>query len=131
MRTIPLTSPTIIKFVNEPFWYVQNYECSDQYNVCNIFRSVISDPDLTYIDVDRFYESLDTVYYAHVDECSSGECEWNMVAKLTNGLFIYFTAGCDNTGFGCIGGMVLYACRSLDNILAFALDEKQRILFKN
>jgi hypothetical protein len=72
-------------------------------------------------DVGNFPENIKTVFWCHEGE--NDEDGWSLLAQLENGLYIYFYAWCDYTGFDCQGGMELWASSSYENLIEYAISE--------
>ncbi len=74
-----------------------------------------------------FPENITEVFYFQNGE--HDQEQWYLVAKLDNGVFAYYCAGCDYTGFDCQGSMRLTLADTLDNLLEYALGEWRRTEF--
>lgn len=73
-----------------------------------------------------------------VHEGVQDEEPWHSLARLDSGLYIYYKAWCDYTGFDCQGGMKLYVSKNRPSLIQFAMDEtayrlylKETVWFKN
>lgn len=88
----------------------------------------------TYDYKSKFYKCLREIMYFNYRGDSSGELEeeqYTLVAKWVTGDYIYVNAWHDYTGFGCQGGMKLYADKNIDNLARFCMSEKVREAFYN
>lgn len=52
--------------------------------------------------------------------------DWLGVFRLKDGRFAVASGGCDYTGWDCQAGNNLTVCKSMNDVLAFGLDESQR-----
>lgn len=64
--------------------------------------------------------------YIWGEEGGHDEGEWNLLAKLKNGKYIFFTAWCDYTGFDCQSGIKLYVAKDIVTLVDKAMDKNQR-----
>ena len=112
-----------------PFGYLR----SGEYILADIITPLAMQQD---IDVGDFPSNVAEVVWAH--EGVKDEEPWYAFARLTSGLYVYYTAWCDYTGFDCRGGMKLYCSRNRATLIQFAMEErayqqylKETVWFKN
>ena len=60
--------------------------------------------------------------YLWIHEGCNDDEPWKALCRLENGIFIFYKAECDYTGFDCQGNMQLWAARDLKTLLDLAMD---------
>lgn len=60
--------------------------------------------------------------YLWIHEGCNDEEPWKAVARLNDGVFVFYKAECDYTGFDCQGHMMVWAARDLATLLDLAMD---------
>jgi len=75
-------------------------------------------------DCEDFPENIEE--YIWGEEGENDNADWNLLAKLTNGKFILFTAWCDYTGFDCQSGIKLYVASNIEILFNKAMTTGQR-----
>jgi hypothetical protein len=60
--------------------------------------------------------------YLWIHEGENDGEPWKAVALLKDGVFVFYKAECDYTGFDCQGNMMLWAARDLATLLDLAMD---------
>jgi len=74
--------------------------------------------------VKDFPHNVRFVYYFEVGKPDYDQ--WRLVGILKNGLYFYYDAGCDYTGFDCQGSMRLYLSDDFDELADKAMHETVR-----
>lgn len=69
---------------------------------------------------------LAKVYFAQEGE--NDEESWIFIAHHSDGIYVYFTASCDYTGFDCQGGGEVYYSTNLETFWNYCLDTHARTL---
>ena len=103
-------------FLNDP-----DPDDVDKYTIENILTPIIGVEDL---DPGNFPDNISRYIFGRKGE--HDELPWNLLCQLNNGVFAYFVAWCDYTGFDCRGGMKLYLAPDLKTLVDMALEEDVR-----
>lgn len=74
----------------------------------------------------KFPDNIVEYYWIH--EGHNDEDAWELLCKLDNGNFAFYSAWCDYTGFDCQGGMKLIVSKDLKRLFYEGLTERQREL---
>lgn len=74
------------------------------------------------------YEEFEKIYYKQA--AANDENNWIFFVKCKNGLYVYFNAGCDYTGFGCQGGGTIFYDDNLEHMWKYGLDNNMRDLLQ-
>jgi hypothetical protein len=74
----------------------------------------------------KFPDNIVEFYWLH--EGHNDEDAWQLLCKLNNGNFAFYSAWCDYTGFDCQGGMKLIVSKDLKRLFYDGLTEAQRTL---
>lgn len=77
-------------------------------------------------DAGKFPNNIVEFYWLH--EGRNDDDAWELLCKLDNGNFAFYTAWCDYTGFDCQGGMKLIVSKDLKRLFYEGLTERQREL---
>ncbi len=83
-------------------------------------------------DMADMADILDCTKYERVylfQEGCPDEEEWIFVVKHQNGNFVFFCAGCDNSGFGCQGGGTIYYDKDGKKMWKYGFDDSLRYKF--
>ena len=75
-------------------------------------------------DAGKFPDNIVEFYWLH--EGHNDEDAWQLLCKLDNGNFAFYSAWCDYTGFDCQGGMKLIVSKDLKRLFYDGLTEAQR-----
>ncbi len=102
-----------------PFGFIGDDEDGFDYTVKDIVKSIIIEETP---DVGNFPHNIKEYYWIHE---GSNDCEdWSACGTLTNGLYFFFVANCDYTGFDCQGEMKLYVSKSFETLCEHGMGEK-------
>jgi hypothetical protein len=93
------------------------------YNIEDIFTPLFGSEE-TVKDCEGFPNNIDKVLWAQEGENDAEE--WILLCQLNNGLFAYYIAFCDYTGFDCQGGMDLYVAKTSELLIKNAANDRQR-----
>ncbi len=77
---------------------------------------IVGQPDE---DIGNFPENIAEYYW--VRNGANDEEPWLALCRLTNGVYVFYKGECDYTGFDCQGSMDIYASRSTDILLQYAM----------
>ena len=54
---------------------------------------------------------------------------WYLACKLKNGIYAFFHAYCDYTGFDCRGGIELTLADNIENLIEYGMGNVERCTF--
>jgi hypothetical protein len=77
-------------------------------------------------DAGNFPNNITEFYWLH--EGHNDDDAWELLCRLDNGNFAFYSAWCDYTGFDCQGGMKLIVSKDLKRLFYEGLTERQREL---
>ena len=80
------------------------------------------------LDYDTFPKNIVEIYYYQVGVADN--VDWILVCLLTNGVYAYFRAWCDYTGFICQGGTELILADSIENLQDYGMSGAVRKQFR-
>ncbi len=100
----PLDQPDLTGF-EYPFSCI-NEDILYYYNLADITKGFVDEEP---VDAGNFPTNITDVYWIHEGE-NDGDA-WECLCKLENGLYAYYRASCDYTGFDCQGEMELHLTR--------------------
>ena len=75
-------------------------------------------------DAGKFPNNITEFYW--VSEGCNDEAPWELLCKLDNGNYAFYSAWCDYTGFDCQGGMKLIVSQDKTRLFYEGLTESQR-----
>lgn len=110
----PLAKPNL-EALEFPFGFV-NSSYLDMYKMSEIARGFV---DEEVCDVGDFPKNIAEYYWIHEGE--RDEEAWHLLCRLDNGLYAYYCASCDYTGFDCQGMMRLFVSRNALRIFEEAM----------
>ncbi len=87
-----------------PFSFI--HDNPERYNVEDMVKGFVDEDP---VDAGNFPENITEVYW--IQNGKNDGDEWECLCKLENGLYAYYRASCDYTGFDCQGGMDLQVTR--------------------
>jgi hypothetical protein len=99
----PLDQPTLTGF-EYPFSCIEDE--SMLYSIQDMTKGFVDEDP---VDAGNFPANITDVYWIHEGE-NDGDA-WECLCKLENGLYAYYRASCDYTGFDCQGMMELHLTR--------------------
>ena len=109
-----------------PFSFIAGSEdegwCGE-YNTADFTEGLLSEEKC---DAGKFPDNIVEFYWLH--EGHNDEDAWQLLCKLDNGNFAFYSAWCDYTGFDCQGGMKLIVSKDLKCLFYDGLTEAQRAL---
>jgi hypothetical protein len=107
-----------------PFSYIAGSEdegwCGD-YDTADFTEGLLGEEKC---DAGKFPDNIVEFYWLH--EGHNDEDAWQLLCKLDNGNFAFYTAWCDYTGFDCQGGMKLIVSKDLKSLFYDGLTRIQR-----
>jgi hypothetical protein len=115
----PITNPNI-KALEYPFSFIINQEYDIQYFCKGILSEDKEDPG-------DFPNNIIEYYWIHEGE--NDEEPWICLCKLDNGVYAFYSASCDYTGFDCQGGMELVISKNLDKLFNEGMTENDRCIW--
>jgi len=116
---VPLLSPEEIK---EDFSYPFGCISKKDYHIENFYNETIySEIDVKYAK--NFHENITQIYFYDYDDRDDDDNTWELIGKLSNDYYFYYSAGCDYTGFECRGEMSLYLNSTLCNLLNYNVEQ--------
>lgn len=110
----PLAKPNL-KALEFPLGFI-NCSFLDMYKMSEIARGFVDEEPC---DVGDFPKNIAEYYWIHEGE--RDEETWHLLCRLDNGLYAYYSASCDYTGFDCQGMMRLFVSRSALRIFEEAM----------
>jgi hypothetical protein len=93
----------------------------------NIFKPIPGGDVVELENLTDFDTKIEKIYC--YQEGENDKEDWFLFAKLTNGIFIVYSATCDYSGFDCRGGMELQASRDFNTIFEKGLADPDRELY--
>jgi hypothetical protein len=116
----------------QPMLRLQFY---DPFSHCSMLGEIKSVPPFTKLQVpprptekEHMYQMVDRILWFYPG-CNDAD-PWNLLFQTTvPGLYGYYTAWCDYTGFDCRGGMDLYVAHNPLDLVRFAMDQVARSSF--
>ena len=110
-----------------PFSYIAGSEeekgWCDGYDVDDFVEGLLGEEKC---DAGKFPDNIAEFYWLH--EGHNDEDAWQLLCKLDNSNYAFYTAWCDYTGFDCQGGMKLIVSKDLKRLLYEGLTERSRAL---
>lgn len=107
-----------------PFSFIAGSEdegwCGE-YNTADFTEGLLSEEKC---DAGKFPDNIVEFYWLH--EGHNDEDAWQLLCKLDNGNFAFYSAWCDYTGFDCQGGMKLIVSKDLKCLFYDGLTDAQR-----
>jgi hypothetical protein len=107
-----------------PFSFISNNTKNgySKYYVLSQFSRGLLDEEP--IDPGNFPDNIEKYYWVHNGE--NDEEPWELLCKLNNGIYAYYSAWCDYTGFDCQGTMKLIVSRNLKRLFYEGLTDNER-----
>jgi hypothetical protein len=112
----PILEPTL-SVLEYPFSFITNGD----YKVTNFCRGVPGDEPC---DPGNFPNNIAEFYWIH--EGAHDEEPWTCLCRLDSGLYVFYLAHCDYTGFDCQGEMVMFVARAKELLFYQGLTSAQR-----
>lgn len=115
-----------------PFSYIKGSENNCDgfawgWDTNNFTEGVLSEEKC---DAGNFPNNIVEFYWIH--EGHNDEDAWELLCKLDNGNFAFYSAWCDYTGFDCRGGMKLIVSKDLRRLFYEGMSQRNReICFKD
>jgi hypothetical protein len=119
----PLSAPNT-KALEYPFSFIGDKEY--QYAVSDFCKGIIHEEPH---DPGNFPLNIEEYYWIH--EGKNDEESWYCLCKLDNGLYAFYSARCDYTGFDCQGEMRLCVSKDLSILFKYGLTTAKRKLCIN
>lgn len=97
------------------------------------FSSIIGEQDICCNDAPQRITNMNNITEIYFQQDGEKDEETWILVYHTNaygGLYVYFEASCDYTGFDCRGGGEVKYSRNYDNLIRFGLPEEVRNLMK-
>lgn len=103
--------------LEEPFLYIYDYEPHA--------TPIVGQVEITlnhqwWLEIEHYYWIFGG---AHDDE------SWRFLARLKNGIYVFYTASCDYTGFDCQGDMKVWASHDPAVLLLYAMGNRDYDLY--
>jgi hypothetical protein len=111
----PLTNPDTTK-LNYPFEFI------DIYDPTIFIRGIPTES--TVCDADDFPNNIAEYYWIREGE-NDGDA-WELLCKLDNNCYVFYSANCDYTGFDCQGGMRAYISKDKNTLFYMGMSEEER-----
>lgn len=102
-----------IECLRYPFGYI-----GSEYRFEDMYKEVLGYP----CDEEKVYgfpQNIKEYYWIRPGE--NDEDAWLVLGRLKSGLFFFYKAWCDYTGFDCQGGMDLYACEDWKGLIKMTM----------
>lgn len=110
-----------------PFSFIRRAEDANSwgadYDTKNFCKGLLDEEKC---DAGNFPDNIVEFYWLH--EGHNDEDAWQLLCKLDNDNYAYYTAWCDYTGFDCQGGMTLIVSKNLKKLFYEGLTEHSREL---
>lgn len=116
----PIVAPNK-KVLEYPFSYI-GY--GTDYRVSGFQRGLIDEAPL---DCGDFPNNITQFFW--ISEGKNDERPWYCLCQLDNGIYAFYRAFCDYTGFDCQGGMQLFVSRDLRKLFYEGMTSKERELY--
>jgi hypothetical protein len=111
----PLTNPDTSK-LDYPFEFI------DIYDPTEFIRGIPTDTDKS--DPGDFPNNITEYYWIREGE-NDGDA-WELLCKLDNDCYVFYSASCDYTGFDCQGGMKAYISKDKNTLFYMGMSEEER-----
>lgn len=120
---IPLFAPPI-KQLEYPFSYISQTDADGLalYLVKDFIRPIPT--DTTQSDPGNFPHNI--IEYYWIREGENDGNPWELLCKLDNDNYVFYSANCDYTGFGCQGGMRAYVSKDKNAIFYMGMNKEER-----
>jgi hypothetical protein len=119
---IPLYNPQLSK-LQYPFSFISQFDNDDAlYITKNFIRPIPT--DTTQSDPGNFPNNIKEYYWIREGENDGNP--WELLCKLDNDCYVFYSACCDYTGFDCQGGMRAYISKDKDAIFNMGMNEEER-----
>jgi hypothetical protein len=119
---IPLYNPSINN-LEYPFSFISQTENDTALYIINDFiRPIPTDTDKS--DPGNFPNNITEYYWIREGE-NDGQA-WELLCKLDNDCYVFYTASCDYTGFDCQGFMKAYISKDKNAIFYMGMNEEER-----
>lgn len=105
--------------LDEPYTYLNE---SPEYEVASIIRRPPVDNDT--LSAGDFPANVAEYYWIRGGE--HDEQPWCALGRLKTGVYFYFTAWCDYTGFDCRGGMNLWLSKTRESVISHGMNDSER-----
>jgi hypothetical protein len=119
---IPLYNPST-ENLNYPFSFIGRSEDKNALYVAKDFIRPIP-TDKTQSDPGNFPNNITEYYWIREGE-NDGD-SWELMCKLDNDCYVFYSASCDYTGFDCQGGMKAYISKDKNAIFYMGMNEEER-----
>lgn len=110
------------KALEYPFSFINDHDI--YYKPSHICTGLVDEEP---IEIGDFPNNINEYYWIH--EGSNDEENWHLFCKVVaadgKDAYVYYTAGCDYTGFDCQGDMKIYISRNASALL-YSLDQGVR-----
>ena len=118
----PLTNPDTSKLVY-PFEFIIQTDNNDGiYDPKDFIRGIPT--ETTVCDAGNFPHNITEYYWIREGE-NDGDA-WELLCKLDNDCYVFYSANCDYTGFDCQGGMIAYISNDKNTLFHMGMNEEQR-----
>lgn len=111
----PLVKPNL-KALEFPFMFI-----NDMLKTFTVSEIVRGFPDEEPCEVGDFPKNIAEYYWIHEGE--RDEETWHLLCRLDNGLYAYYYASCDYSGFDCQGMMRLFVSKNALRIFEEAMSQ--------
>lgn len=107
---------------------VYDYGCHyNDYRLESCLRSMPGFADPTAEELGDFPKNIQDYFW--LDDGLKDEHPWRALCRLTTGLFVFVQASCSYSGFGCIGGIAVYAAKHPQTLVDHAMGDEDRRRF--
>ncbi len=107
---------------------VYDYGCHyNDYRLESCLRSMPGYADPTLEELGNFPKNIQDYFW--LDDGLKDEHPWRALCRLTTGLFVYVRASCTYSGFGCMGGISIYAAKHPQTLVDHGMTEEDRRRF--
>ena len=113
------------KGLQYPFGFIDDDDDGFNYNVKDIVKPILIEETP---DAGNFPHNIEEYYWIH--EGSNDSEEWGACGILENGVYFFFLAKCDYTGFDCQGEMKLYVSKSFETLCEHGMGERYYRVYK-
>ena len=114
----------IVEKFYDPFSCIKK---DGNFSIEGIFRPLYGQPETSGDCGDFPFNIYDVIWY---QEGENRQKDWIMFCQLSSGMYAYYSAWCDNSGFECQGGMCLYVSASRKILIEMAMTDDERIAYR-
>lgn len=108
--------------LDAPFEYIGDLYIVDEFTRFLPIEAENADPGDFPNNIEQFY---------WIKEGANDEESWEALGKLTNGVYFFYRATCDYTGFDCQGMMTLIVSPVFENLVQYGMPEQSYMLYNN